>query len=238
MSRHCPGFRVLCVALLLSLANGVFGSISPGNLKKIVKYITDYGIENNHYAVAVRLDAKYCQDPTLTNLQTALPKSVMSKMHEAIKKKNGIYVPNPIGNVVAARPNFKVQGFEHAEWRLLTGGQNSPTAKILENKPRDSCLIFFSKLSPCTDRCLNPNDMRNFVQWLNPLFNQVGKDSRAFVFETFYGKDSDKEPAVVVAAWQTIKHAPLFRCDANNADCIQCFDNNDKVDPRCLAKQA
>ncbi|KAJ6654848.1 hypothetical protein lerEdw1_006537 [Lerista edwardsae] len=236
MSRPWSGFRVLCVIFLLGLENGAFGSIDPGNLKKIFKYITDYGIKNNHYAVAARLDGEYCKDPSPANLQAALPPSEMNKMHNAINVKNGIYNPKPIGNVVAARPNFKAKGFEHAEWRLLTGGQNSLTAKILENKPSDSCLIFFSKLSPCTDRCLNEKDMRNFVQWLNPLFNQLNEDSRAFVFETFYGKDSDKEPAVVVAAWKTIKDAPLFRCDDKNAACIKCFDNNDQVNARCLAK--
>lgn len=235
MSRGWPAFRVLCIVLLLGLENGAFGAINPGNLQKIVKYITDYGIENNHYAVAARLDGNYCQDPSQANLQAALPTSVMNAMNSAIKIKNGIYVPSPIGNVVAARPNFKAKGFEHAEWRLLTGGQNSPTAKILENKPNNSCLIFFSKLSPCTDRCLNLTDTRNFVQWLNPLFNRLGQDSRAFVFQTFFGKDSNKEAAVVVAAWKTIKNAPLFRCNANDIECIQCFDNNDVVDPRCLA---
>ncbi|XP_053122255.1 uncharacterized protein LOC128332053 [Hemicordylus capensis] len=231
MSRCRPDFSLLCVAVLLCLGSG---AIDLHHLKTIVDYIRGYGVENNHYVMAVRLDDNICNAPTQADLKKALPKSIMDQMHKDIDKKNGTYVPKSIGNIVAARPRFLKNTTEHAEWRLLHEDQNSPVTKMLENKERKSCLIFFSKLSPCVDRCLNQNDMRNIVQWVNPLFDKLNQNLRAFVFETIYKKDSIKEDEVVVGAWEKIKDAPLFRCDKNQ-DCIKCFKNN-QLDSNCLNK--
>ncbi|XP_053114870.1 uncharacterized protein LOC128328810 [Hemicordylus capensis] len=224
----------MCVAVLLCLGSGAFGAIDPHHLKIIVDYIRGYGVENKHYAMAVRLDDNLCNAPTQADLKKALPKSVMDQMHKDIDKQNGIYVPKSIGNIVAARPRIFQDTTEHAEWRLLHEDQNSPVTKMLKNKERKSCLIFFSKLSPCVDRCLNQNDMRNIVQWIKPLFAKLNQNLRAFVFETIYGKDSKKEAEVVVEAWKSIQDAPLFRCDKNQA-CIKCFNNN-QLNPKCLNK--
>ncbi|XP_053216888.1 uncharacterized protein LOC128399441 [Podarcis raffonei] len=234
VSRSRLGFSLLSVTFLLCLTSGAFGSIDPDKLKAIIDYIREYGIPNNHYAVAVRLDNTYCRNPTRQNLETALPTNQMTQMQTAIKQENGMYDPDQIGDVVAARPKTLKRSAEHAEWRLLTGGQNSPVERILANKDQNSCLIFFSKLSPCVNRCLNENDMRNIVQMVNPLFNRYNEDARAFVFETVYRRDTQKEKEVVVEAWERIQNSPLFRCYNDNRGCIQCFDNNQKADSPCL----
>ncbi|KAJ6654859.1 hypothetical protein lerEdw1_006548 [Lerista edwardsae] len=209
LSRPWSGLRVLCVIFLhWNVAFGAFRTIDPGNLKKIVQHIAAYGIEGHQYAVAARLDGKYCKNPSPANLQAALPKSEMEKMRDAIRVEGGIYNPEPVGNVVAARPNPHTKVIQHAEWRLLEGGINSPAAKLLRYKPPDSCLIFLSKLAPCKERCFNPSDTRNLVQWINPLFKQLNEDSRAFVFQIFYRRDFRKDAAILADGWRAIKDAP------------------------------
>ncbi|XP_008114658.1 uncharacterized protein LOC103279771 isoform X1 [Anolis carolinensis] len=222
--RHWPSFTFFWVVVLLSLENGAFEAIDTRHLKTIIDYIRWYGLEDRYqYAVAVRLDKKYCSNPNPTNLEAVLPDNEMLQMKNAIKEKNGIYIPNKIKNIIAARPDKELPR-KHAEWRLLNGGKNSPVEKLLANGGQNSCFIFFSKSSPCVDRCLNMNDMNNIVQILNPIFNRYSENSRAFVFETIYYKDEEKRAEVVINAWKKIRHAPLFKCNRNN--CIQCFDNN------------
>ncbi|XP_053217266.1 uncharacterized protein LOC128399648 isoform X2 [Podarcis raffonei] len=236
VSRSRLGFSLLSVTFLLCLTSGAFGSIDPDKLKAIIDYIREFGLPNNHYAVAVRLDNTYCRNPTRQNLETALPRNQMNQMRTAIRRQNGMYNPQQIGDVVAARPRFLTYSAEHAEWRLLNGGQNSPVARILANKDQNSCLIFFSKLSPCVNRCLNENSMRNIVQVVNPLFNRFNEDARAFVFEFIYARDAEKEDEVVLGAWQRIQNAPLFRCYAGNRACIKCFNHDQSdTDSPCLA---
>nr|XP_060636654.1 uncharacterized protein LOC132778058 [Anolis sagrei ordinatus] len=222
--RHWPHFTFLWVVVLLSLENGAFEAIDTKNLKTIIDYIRGYGIESRYqYAVAVRLDKKCCRNPNPTNLEAALPNNEMLQMQKAIKKENGIYIPSTIKNIIAARPHKELPR-KHAEWRLLNGGNNSPVEKLLANEGQNSCFIFFSKISPCVDRCLNMTDMKNIVRILNPIFNRYSENSRAFVFETIYYKDKEKQAEVVINAWKNIRHAPLFKCNRNN--CIRCFDNN------------
>nr|XP_028560803.1 uncharacterized protein LOC114583659 [Podarcis muralis] len=236
VSRSWLGFSLLSVTFLLCLTSGAFGSIDPDNLKAIIDYIREFGIRKGHYAVAVRLDNTYCRNPTRQNLETALPADEMAQMHTAITQENGMYNPPQIGDVVAARPKFETHFTEHAEWRLLNGGQNSPVERILANKDQNSCLIFFSKLSPCVAKCLNENNMRNIVQVVNPLFNRFNEDSRAFVFQFIFKWDAIREDEVVLGAWQRIQHAPLFRCYAGNRACIKCFNHDQPdTDSPCLA---
>ncbi|XP_033025976.1 uncharacterized protein LOC117058743 [Lacerta agilis] len=234
MSRRWPGFSFLCVTVLLCLGNGAFASIDPNNLREIINYIRRYGL-NIHYAVAVRLEEQYCSETSQHALTIPLPTGEMEDMKKKISDKQiGIYNPEPIGNIVAARPKLLKHRKEHAEWRLLTGGQNSPVERILANKDR-GCLIFFSKLSPCTDRCLNKADMKNIVQMVNPLFDRFPQDFKAFVFETVYEKDAkEEEKEAVVEAWKSIRNSPLFRCYNDNRGCIKCFDNNQTADNPCL----
>ncbi|CAI5790423.1 Hypothetical predicted protein [Podarcis lilfordi] len=236
VSRSQLGFSLLSVTFLLCLTSGAFGSIDPDKLKAIIDYIREYGIRTGHYAVAVRLDNTYCRNPTRQNLETALPTNQMSEMRRAITEENGIYNPPQIGDVVAARPRSLTYFAEHAEWRLLNGGQNSPVERILANKDQNSCLIFFSKLSPCVGRCLNENNMRNIVQVVNPLFNRFNEDARAFVFQFIYARDAEREDTVVLGAWQRIQHAPLFRCYAGKRACIKCFNHDQShTNSPCLA---
>ncbi|XP_025024791.1 uncharacterized protein LOC112541093 [Python bivittatus] len=192
------------------------------NVSAIIDYIRCYGIET-HYAVVIRLDPTYCKNPTWKNMMNNLPSSVMSAMSLRLNQKEGIYNPSPPVNIVAARPKFKPR--EHAEFRLLTGGQNSPVEKMLAHKDKNSCLIFFSKLSPCLQLCLNQTEMNNIVNLVNPLFNRYNRDSRAFVFETIYEPDAQKGTEIVLEAWKLIKDAPLFRYPRNAA---LCFDNNNQ----------
>ncbi|XP_077772813.1 uncharacterized protein LOC114583659 [Podarcis muralis] len=236
VSRSRLGFSLLSVTFLLCLTSGAFGSIDPDKLKAIIDYIREFGLPYNHYAVAVRLDNTYCRNPTRRNLQAALPRHEMIQMKRKIMRPNGMYNPHLIGDVVAARPMFLTHSAVHAEWRLLNGGQNSPVERILANKDQNSCLIFFSKLSPCVNRCLNENSMRNIVQVVIPLFNRFNEDARAFVFESIYARDAEREDKVVLRAWQRIQNAPLFRCYAGNRACIKCF-NHDQFDngSPCLA---
>ncbi|XP_028558715.2 uncharacterized protein LOC114582100 [Podarcis muralis] len=219
------------------ILNVSFCSFSATHSHHFLVLIPRYGIKNIHYAVAIRLDHACCIEPTPTILETVLPRSKMQQMKNALDHRNGIYVPKPIGDVIAARPRF-TRSKEHAEWRLLTGGQNSPVERILSNKDQNSCLIFFSKLSPCVERCLNESDARNIVQMVNPLFNRYSEDSRAFVFETVYVKDTVKEHEAVVGAWEHIQGAPLFRCYSSNRGCIKCFDDNQSGDRNpCLGDE-
>nr|XP_020669003.1 uncharacterized protein LOC110089946 [Pogona vitticeps] len=196
--------------------------MEKAHLSAIIDYIRCYGVDS-HYAVAVRLDPTYCKNPTRSNLRRALPPRVMEDMNTALRRKDGLYNPN-IGNIMAARPKLSLPR-EHAEWRLLAGGKASPIEKMLANKDQNSCLLFFSKLSPCVERCLNENDARNIVRTINPIFNRYREDSRAFVFETVYGRDAEKEAKVVVDAWKLIQNAPLFRYPFPPA---KCFGNSNQ----------
>ncbi|KAJ7313791.1 hypothetical protein JRQ81_005491 [Phrynocephalus forsythii] len=220
--RSWPCFILFSVAFSLCWRSGSFGSMNEAHVSAVIDYIRCH--VDFHYAVAVRLDPAYCKDPTRNNLRNALPPNVMQEMRAELSRVGGLYNPRNIGNIVAARPT-RTLPHEHAEWRLLTGGTQSPVERMLANKDQNSCLFFFSKLSPCVERCLNENDARNIVQTINPIFNRYREDSRAFVFETVYNMDASKEAKVVVDAWKLIQNAPLFRYPF---PAVKCFGNNNQ----------
>lgn len=129
---------------------------------------------------------------------------------------------------------------EHAEYRLLKlegQGGVSPVQDFMNKETAAKCVIFYSLLSPCVDRCINQNKYFNILSSLENNFQQF--EDRAFVYKIVYRTDQEKLNDIngrqeVINAWGGLnKVMPLFRCTGGN--CQQCFQGDD-INKFCTSK--
>lgn len=77
---------------------------------------------------------------------------------------------------------------EHAEWRLLTGGQNSPVERILENKGKNGCLIFLANYL-LVQTTVSTRKMRTGLwRWSTPFLTGSLKISGLLFLRLFMGR--------------------------------------------------
>lgn len=101
---------------------------------------------------------------------------------------------------------------------------NSPLTQLLK-KRSDGCVIFYTLLSPCVDKCLKSDVI---IAGLKELQNYQG--IKAFVYTHVYDQDHDKQN-LRNELKKIADHVPLYRCDKSG--CISCGNN---VREECLKK--
>ncbi|KAM9113621.1 uncharacterized protein ACDP82_020262 isoform 4-T4 [Pangshura tecta] len=224
--RRMPRAGLLLLPLLLCFGPETAGSISTQVLRHIVDHVDKHGFETE-YAFAVSLKKLYCQNAA--DIEAVLPIDELRAMQAAISGGDRLYDPGQ-GNIVAAAvramPNMYT---EHAEWRLLQGGRNSPVSKLLARTSGQNnnniCLIFFTLSSPCVGKCLNDKKHYNILEPVSNIFGPIDNNYKAFVFRKIFHNDRNHETREsLLKAWQQMKNVPLYLCD--NKDCRDCFGNN------------
>ncbi len=109
---------------------------------------------------------------------------------------------------------------------------NSPLTELM-NRRNDGCVVVYTLISPCINRCLNNNHNDNIIPGLNKLSAYQG--IKAFVYTYIYRHDQNKtnlhEKLQMIA-----DHVPLYRC--NQQGCILCGEpgTNGRVIDQCLTK--
>ncbi|XP_051980849.1 uncharacterized protein LOC127642221 [Xyrauchen texanus] len=203
---------LLPLLFLWGLTAPVESILNPQKLQNIWTYISNtypnmMNGNNPMYAVALSISNDDCNgdidlQTILTgngnNIKDKLEKDIMNKLEKDIKdklkkdikdklekdikdkleKEGGMYIGD---RLMIARP---LENIEHAEHRLLTQ---------LKKKKWDtnSCVVFFVKDSPCTEKCLNEQKNNYNILELLETFKEWGKDKKAFLFQDIYYQDLD-----------------------------------------------
>ncbi|MGH0169260.1 UNVERIFIED_CONTAM: hypothetical protein FKN15_056270 [Acipenser sinensis] len=129
---------------------------------------------NAMYAVALSIPNDDCNGAM--NLQMILAANDNNAIQEKVRPEGGMYVGE---RLMIARP---LENKEHAEHRLLRELKN-------RNWSKDSCIVFFVKESPCTEKCLNDRKNNNNILELLKTFDQWAKEKKAFLFQNIYYRD-------------------------------------------------
>ncbi|XP_052010471.1 uncharacterized protein LOC127663087 isoform X1 [Xyrauchen texanus] len=174
---------LLPLLFLWGLTAPVESNLNPQKLQYIWTYISNtYPKMMNKadamYAVAFSIPNVDCNgDIDLQKILTGNDNNKKDKLEKDIKNKLGSEDRMYVGDrLMIARPNT-----EHAEHRLLTQLKNL-------NWPVDSCVVFFVKDSPCTEKCLN-NENKYKILKLLETFETWDKDKKAFLFQNIYYRD-------------------------------------------------
>ncbi|EMP28663.1 Matrix metalloproteinase-9 [Chelonia mydas] len=191
-------------------------SIDPAMLRVIVDYVNwPLTLGKCQYAFVVSLPRDTCNQPT--SLQEQLPEEVLTAMNQALARQGGQYTPND-GPIVAARPRHRKTRWQHSEWRLLHGEENSWVAQLKARTCRPTCcLILFTLNSPCTSMCLVVNGSFNMLGTTRAAFSDIDNNYQAFVFQRIFVNDT--WPMVtrqeLLDTWHRLHNVPLLRCDNN-----------------------
>ncbi len=180
--------------------------------------------QNSHgqYAVAINVPKKQCQlhfDPFKKKFL------VNDQSDQVIPNSPKVYRGQEI--ITAGHSNAK-----HSEDLLMNPPNNSPLTELM-NKRKDGCVVFYTLISPCINRCLNNNHNKNIIQGLNKLRAYQG--IKAFVYTYIYTNDQNNTN--LSEKLQMIANlVPLYRCKQN--DCILCGEpgTNTRVIDQCLTK--
>ncbi|KAG6922200.1 hypothetical protein G0U57_003455, partial [Chelydra serpentina] len=95
----------------------------------------------------------------------------------------------------------------------------------------NSCLIFFTKNSPCLGTCLNASSCFYIRDLMDGVFGAINNNFRALAFQQVYPPDMAQKRKALWEAWQTIQNAPMYKCDNNG--CASCEEKNLSRNP-CL----
>ncbi|TFJ97460.1 antigen-presenting glycoprotein CD1d-like [Platysternon megacephalum] len=229
-----PRAGLLLLLLLLCFGPETTGSIDPAALSVIVDYVNQpLTLGEAQYTFVVSLPHEKCNQPT--NLEEQLPEEALNDMNQALARQGTPYIPDD-WPIVAARPRRRKTHWQHSEWRLLNGGQNSLVAQLKTRTcTPNCCLILFTRYSPCMRMCLAENGPYNILGMTSDAFSDINNNYKAFVFQRIF-EDDDTEPEVtrqdLLQAWHRLRDVPLLRCD-NNV-CQDCAATDPENNP-CLA---
>nr|XP_032648875.1 uncharacterized protein LOC116832306 [Chelonoidis abingdonii] len=228
-----PRAGLLLLPLLFCFGPETAGSIDPATLKVIVDYVNQpLTLGESQYAFIVSLPREKCNQPN--NLQEQLPEAVLSAMNQALSRQGVPYAPDD-SPIIAARPRRRGAHWQHSEWRLLHGGQNSLVAKLKARTCRlNCCLILFTFNSPCTSMCLLVNGPYNIIGMTRDAFLDIDNNYKAFVFQRIFHNDTlpPMTRQNLLDAWHRLPAVPLLRC--NNNGCQDCASVDPQNNP-CLA---
>ncbi|XP_035765240.1 uncharacterized protein LOC118454466 [Neolamprologus brichardi] len=128
-----------------------------------------------------------------------------------------------------------IQYTEHAEWRVLQNLQS-----LVDND--GDLLVFFSRATPCYEKCANPNGNFRITDRLRCLFNGHEWGEKAFVFNALFKPhggniNSNRISVALRNIGNSIGRENIFRCykpDNGHFHCIKCFSSN-QIDPNCIS---
>ncbi|XP_059369891.1 uncharacterized protein LOC132107736 [Carassius carassius] len=218
--------RVLLGIILLSCIQSVVNeNVDINTLSRIqtffhLRYIFIMG----QYAVAINVLKRQCESvfyPSESNF-------MLNDKSADVKPKinpDSKYVYRGTELIAAGRHRDA-----HSEYLLMNPQNNSPLRDLM-NKKKDGCVVFYTLISPCIDRCLNNNVNNNIIPGLDELKAYQG--IKAFVYTYIYNNDQNKENL-----HEELKKisdcVPLYRC--NQKGCIPCGKpgSDVQVDNQCL----
>ncbi len=189
----------------------------------IIVFFFRYRSSHGQYAVAINVPNDQCRpnfDP--------FKKNFLVKDQSDQVKPNGTKVYRGHELITAGHSND-----EHSEDLLMNPPNNSPLTYLM-NRRNDGCVVFYTLISPCINRCLNNSHNKNIIQGLNKLRAYQG--IKAFVYTYIYTNDQNKtnlsEKLQMIA-----DRVPLYRC--NQKSCILCGGpgTNTRVIDQCLTKK-
>ncbi|CAM5130712.1 unnamed protein product [Natator depressus] len=210
-----PRSGLLLLPLLLCFWPETARSIDPATLREIVDYVNwPLTLGKCQYAFVVSLPRETCNQPT--SLQEQPPQEVLTAMNQALARQGRPYTPND-GPIVAAWPRRGRTHWQHSEWRLLHGDENSSVAQLKARTCRPNCcLILFTLSLPCTSMCLACGSF-NMLGTTRAAFSDIDNNYQAFVFQRIFVNDT--WPMVtrqeLLDAWHRLHNVPLLRCDNN-----------------------
>ncbi|XP_014067041.1 uncharacterized protein [Salmo salar] len=230
--------RGVILLFLLSLwPGGKVDAINADVLANVVQEMRRFGLGGRQYAMAVLLTQQQCTQNRAIFDVGVQPQDVQDKLNgNNVYTGNRLIAATPLRIVQAGRPPKT----DHAEYRLLGGGNNSPMRALINNAGRNAadCIVFFSTYSPCLEKCNNPRGQNNILPFME-VFNGFDNNRKAFVFSSVWDP-SRNHPGVTNPARQWVlesfkridRYLPVYRCDRNG--CYHCVDNTDPQTNQCL----
>ncbi|XP_050957616.1 uncharacterized protein LOC127158578 [Labeo rohita] len=215
---------VLGIILLSCIQSVVNENVDINTLSRIQKFF-HYNFENGQYAVAINVPKVQCQSGFYPSGKesTFLLKDMSEKVKPYIKPDSkDVYQGTEL---IAAGHHTDA----HSEYLLMNPSKSSPLTNLL-NKKKDGCVVFYTLISPCIDRCLNNNDHDNILPGLDELNKYKG--IKAFAYTHIYKKDQ-KNKNLHDKLKKIADLVPLYRC--NEGGCILCGGPGSKeLQKKCI----
>ncbi len=180
--------------------------------------------ENGQYAVAINVPKEQCQSGFYPSNNNFLKNDTSDKVKPKIQPGSKVVYEGT--ELIAAGRHTDA----HSEHLLMNPPKKSPLTSLM-NKKKDGCVVFYTLISPCIDRCLNNNEKDNIIPGLDEL--QAYQGIKAFAYTHIYINDKNKtnlnEKLQIIA-----DRVPLYRC--NPQGCILCGEpgSNEIVIDQCL----
>nr|XP_033803175.1 uncharacterized protein LOC117361652 [Geotrypetes seraphini] len=187
------------------------------------KYLNPHQIKGQH-AYILKFTQEECNTLNDNVLEGVLEHDTATKVAKALQ--NGDVYEGT--RMVIAKPKDNKNYMEHAEYRLLNpikANQKSAVQKLLDKQPVNGCVIFYSLISPCVNKCLNTENRREIMRYMN-VFDDIGNNYKVFVYKLIYNVVKQLQKEQVWNSWKKLNQKmPLYRCDLR--DCFQCFPRGD-----------
>ncbi|XP_018606707.1 uncharacterized protein LOC108933837 [Scleropages formosus] len=215
------------LVLLCLLSSGILPSDAQINetiLARIGSTIRNRYNINGQFAYVLRVPDTQCTNGPDQNFLQGDPNI---DVQNALNQQQ-VYQGN---NIIIAQPS-KMQNYAiHAEYRLLTppqSGAEAPIDILLRQGGPNECMIFFTRISPCLDRCAGQGPY-SILNRLGAIAGWGGR--KVFYFVEVYSVDQSRRKDVLEAL-KTINrrgNVPIFRCRGNA--CFNCLAD----EARCVA---
>ncbi|XP_051980832.1 uncharacterized protein LOC127642189, partial [Xyrauchen texanus] len=180
------------------------------------------------YATAINVLKKQCQVGFSPSQNNFLTKEIAGNVKNAIAdEKNALYQGTQL--IAAGTRNMNKYNM-HSESLLLNPADKSPMTNLLNKKKDDSCTVFYTFDSPCSNTCLNEKSDHNIIKALDNWKKHSG--IKAFVFKNFW--KFDKKDDLKKKFKEIVARVPLYRCVSENV-CHDCKgEGNTPIDEHCL----
>ncbi|KAK7156098.1 hypothetical protein R3I94_006234 [Phoxinus phoxinus] len=204
--------------------------VNSNTLSRIQNFFRRNYSNNGQYAVAINVPRWQCQSgfvPETNNFLTHDPSAAV----KPFTRRDSMNVYNEGNQLIAAG----VHKDAHSEYLLMypqPGSTTSPLTDLLNHKS-NRCVIFYTLLSPCIDRCIN-NDI---IAGLDELKAYQG--IKAFVFTHIYKKDKADPTKLGTELKKIADRVSLYRCfTGRNTGCVLCGKpgSNTAVNNQCLTE--
>nr|XP_055058658.1 uncharacterized protein LOC129442533 [Misgurnus anguillicaudatus] len=208
-------------------------AITPEVLANITREIIRVTNMNNQYSFAVVLP----QDECNRQWTHGFTDNAAQLIRRALNGNNRMYLGE---RVIAARPLFNSDFTDHAEYRLLVTNEEghshmSDLINKWSNEP--SCTVFFTLNSPCGEKCSNPGNDYNILQFLE-VFKNRDHNMVAFVFSDIFHFNINMSRQDMLNLLKRIHvnggNIPVYRCPAGSNTCFNCMATFNTQNNRCL----
>ncbi|XP_073674410.1 uncharacterized protein [Garra rufa] len=199
--------RVLLGIILLSCIQSVVNeNVDINTLSRIQRFFHN-NYENGQYGVAINVPKEQCQSGFKPSTNNFLLKDKSENVKPFIQPDSK-YVYRGTELIAAGRHKEA-----HSEYLLMNPPKTSALSNLL-NKKKDGCVVFYTLLSPCVDKCLNSDVV---IEGLKELKAYQG--IKAFAYTHIYENDQNNKD-LHTKLKKISDRVPLYRC--NQQGCIFC----------------